>query len=299
MAALRHALSDDDAAVRGLAATGLGSLKAKDAVRDLFVALDHKVSEASASIGQLCAPAECDELVGKLGKLPFDVVTGGLDQVLFRPPTEVDDDEKVKMVGHVRELGTAEANRFLKDVQKRWPATWSPRVKQAIDQGVLATGGAAMTRAMHGAGRSPVALGACGGGQTPLNLFTTDWTDDSGRSIERVQTKLAGAHPRPGVDVVVAVAGNADKLIGQPLGAGGGKWTFAHPLDTRPILAGTVVIGSGGGELFALDARAGKQAVGAPDRRPEGARRGRRRRGHRHHAVARRRAGLHAPRGAS
>ena len=137
--ALRRALRDSDAVVRGVAATGLGALKAKDAVRDLFAALDHNVGEAAASIGQLCAPAECDELAGKLGKLPFDVVTGGIDQVLFRPPTEIDDDQKVKMVGRVRELGTAEANKFLKDVQGRWPKTWSPRVKQAIDQGVLAT----------------------------------------------------------------------------------------------------------------------------------------------------------------
>jgi len=139
--ALRHALSDADPVVRGMAATGLGALKAKDAVRDLFVALDHRVSEASASIGQLCTPAECDELAGELGKLPFDVVTGGIDQVLFRPPTEIDDDQKVKMVGRVRELGTAEANKFLKDALARWPKAWSPRVKQAIDQGVLATSG--------------------------------------------------------------------------------------------------------------------------------------------------------------
>jgi HEAT repeat protein len=142
-AALRHALSDSDAVVRGTAATGLGALKAKGAVRDLFVALDHKVGEAAASIGQLCAPAECDELAGKLGKLPFDVVTGGLDQILFRPPAEIDDDQKVKLVGRVRELGTSEANRFLRDVQGRWPKTWSPRVKTAIDQGVLATGAGA------------------------------------------------------------------------------------------------------------------------------------------------------------
>jgi len=137
--ALRHALSDGDAVVRGMAATGLGALKAKEAVRDLFVALDHRVAEAAASIGQLCSPSECDELAGKLGKLPFDVVLGGLDQVLFRPSSELDDDQKVKLVGRVRELGTAEANKFLKDVQKRWPASWSSRVKQAIDQGVLAT----------------------------------------------------------------------------------------------------------------------------------------------------------------
>lgn len=137
--ALRSALSDPDPAVRGLSATGLGSMKAKDAVTDLFVALDHKVAEAAASIGQLCAGNECDRLAGKLGSVPFDVVTSGLDQVLFRPPTDVSDDVKVKIVGRVRELGTGEANKFLKDVQTKWPKTWSTRVKQSLDQAVLAT----------------------------------------------------------------------------------------------------------------------------------------------------------------
>src|SRR4029077_15991030 len=100
-----------------------------------------RVGEAAASIGQICAPTECDKLAGKLGKLPFDVVGGGLDQVLFRPPAEINDDEKVKMVGRVRELGTPEANKFLRDVQTRWRTTWAPRIRQAIDQGVHATRG--------------------------------------------------------------------------------------------------------------------------------------------------------------
>jgi hypothetical protein len=39
----------------------------------------------------------------------------------------------------VRELGTGEANRFLRDVQAKWPKNWSARVRQAIDQAVLAT----------------------------------------------------------------------------------------------------------------------------------------------------------------
>jgi len=53
--ALRASLSDPDPAVRGTAATALGGMSAKDAVEDLFVALDHKVAEAAASIGQLSA----------------------------------------------------------------------------------------------------------------------------------------------------------------------------------------------------------------------------------------------------
>jgi len=141
--ALKHALSDADAVVRGTAASGLGSLKAKDAVPELFVALDHRVNEAAASIGQLCNPEQCEALAGKLGKLPFDVVTGGLDQVLFRPTADVSDDAKLKVIGRIREQGTIEGNKFLRDVQKRWPSGTSPRVRQAIDQAVMATAGGA------------------------------------------------------------------------------------------------------------------------------------------------------------
>jgi hypothetical protein len=141
--ALRKALSDPDPNVRGTAASGLGSLKAKAAVPDLFAALDHRVNEAAASIGQLCTGEQCETLAGKLGKLPFDVVIPGLDQVLFRPPYEIPDDLKVKIIGRIREQGTIEGNKFLRDVQRRWPAAWSPRTRQAIDQAVLATSGGA------------------------------------------------------------------------------------------------------------------------------------------------------------
>ena len=139
--ALRHALADADPMVRAVAATGLGTIGAHAAVGDLFSALDHKVVEAAAAIGQLCTPEQCDQLAGKLGRLPFDVVTNGLDQILFRPQAEVTDDAKIKLVGRVRELGTNEAHKFLTDVQTRWPKSGSPRVKQSIDQGVLATAG--------------------------------------------------------------------------------------------------------------------------------------------------------------
>lgn len=141
--ALRHALGDADAQVRGNAAAGLGALKAKDAVPDLFRALDHKVDEAAASIGQLCNAEQCAELASKLGKLPFDVVTSGLEPVLFRPASAVSDDTKIKVVGRLRELGTFEANRFLQEVEKRLPKEMSPRIKQAVEQAVKATSGGA------------------------------------------------------------------------------------------------------------------------------------------------------------
>jgi HEAT repeat protein len=137
--ALRRALGDGDAQVRGTAAAGLGAMKAKDAVPDLFVALDHKVIEAAASIGQLCNPEQCEQLAAKMGKLPFDVVTGGLEQVLGR--SDIPDDAKIKVIGRIRELGTGEANRFLKDVEKRLPKEASPRIRQAVEQAVKATTG--------------------------------------------------------------------------------------------------------------------------------------------------------------
>jgi hypothetical protein len=139
--ALRLALSDEDARVRGFAALGLGSLHARETVPDLFVALDHKVNEAAVSIGQLCAPSACEALEGRLKRVPFDVVSSGLDQILFRPTSEVSDDAKVTLIGRVRELGTGDVNLFLRDVLGRWPKTWSTRVRQSIDQAVLATSG--------------------------------------------------------------------------------------------------------------------------------------------------------------
>jgi HEAT repeat protein len=140
---LRVALSDPDPSVRGLSATGLGTMKAKEAIGDLFVALEHKVAEASPAIGQLCVGNECDRLAAKLGggSLSFEVVTGGLNQALFRGPPDVNDDIKIKIVARVRELGTAEANHFLRGVQTKWPKRGSQRVRQAIDQAVLATTG--------------------------------------------------------------------------------------------------------------------------------------------------------------
>lgn len=139
--ALAHALGDPDGMVRGVAAAGLGALKAREAVPSLLSALDHQIPEAAAAVGQLCAPAECEKLVARLGREPFDVVSSGFEQILFRPVAEIDDDTKVRIIERVRELRTKEANRFLSDVFGRWPATGSARVKQALDQGVKATAG--------------------------------------------------------------------------------------------------------------------------------------------------------------
>ncbi len=98
--------------------------------------------------------------------------------------------------------------------------------------------------------------GACGAGQTRLSLLSTEWEDDGGASIGRVWQRVGSASIPQSADVVVGIAGQADKIIGLPLG-GGSQWAFAHRLDARPVVAGKVVVGSGSGEVFALDAHTG------------------------------------------
>lgn len=107
---------------------------------------------------------------------------------------------------------------------------------------------------------SIVMLGAagCGGGQTRNDLFSAEWTNDNGAAITVLQAKLRGTHPPPGANVVLGIAGRSNLIIGQPLGSGA-KWSYAHALDARPFITGNVVVGSGGGELFALDATTGKK----------------------------------------
>jgi hypothetical protein len=137
--ALRAALSDSDPGVRGLAASGLGRLNAKDTVGELFGALEHNVPEAAASIGALCSPRECERLAKKLESLPFDIVTSGLSEVLVRPSADVNDETKLAIVARLRAMATGEVNRFLRGLQARYPARASARVKMAIDEAVAAT----------------------------------------------------------------------------------------------------------------------------------------------------------------
>jgi outer membrane protein assembly factor BamB len=104
---------------------------------------------------------------------------------------------------------------------------------------------------------------ACGGGQTHPDLFSTNWTDDGGKSIEAVRRRIGAETPPPGVDVAVGVSPHLDALLGLPLGSGA-PWKFAHALSARPVVVTSVVVGSGGGELFALDAATGRKLWARP-----------------------------------
>ncbi len=120
-----------------------------------------------------------------------------------------------------------------------------------------------MDKAWRGSGKAAAVIGACGvvlacgGGQTRLNLFSTDWTDDGGASIDRVWQRIRATPIPAAADVVVGVAASDHKMIGLSL-ATGSQWTFEHALDARPIVTGSVVVASGGGEVFALDAATGR-----------------------------------------
>jgi outer membrane protein assembly factor BamB len=105
-----------------------------------------------------------------------------------------------------------------------------------------------------------LAVGACGGAQGQLHLFSTQWEDDHGNSIERVFRQIGGSPIPAAADVVVGVSAQGDTLIGVPLSGdrSGVRWAFAHPLDARPVATGNVVVGSGGGEAFALVASTGE-----------------------------------------
>lgn len=119
---------------------------------------------------------------------------------------------------------------------------------------------AAPTKAPRSATRrlglaAALAATACGGGQTRASPFDPGWVDDHGASMAAFQTSFRAVRVPLGADVAVGVIGKT-ALVGVPLG-GGAPWTFAHLLHGRPAVAGSVVVATGGGELFALDAKTG------------------------------------------
>lgn len=95
----------------------------------------------------------------------------------------------------------------------------------------------------------------CGGGQTRGSVFDPSWSDDGGAAIGAFQQRFAATPVPTGASVAVGFVDHK-AMIGVPL-EGGKPWRFEHALDVRPDIAGSVVVGIGGGELFALDAMTG------------------------------------------
>ena len=141
--AMRAGLRGNDGVVRGICASGLGELGAREAMDDLFAALERRVAEAAGSIGRMCRPSECEKFTGLVGKHPIDVMTLGFNEILFRPPDQISEQDKIQLIGMLRELGTREVGNFLAGVSERWPKDWSKKLKLLIDAAVRATGGKA------------------------------------------------------------------------------------------------------------------------------------------------------------
>lgn len=98
---------------------------------------------------------------------------------------------------------------------------------------------------------------SCGGGQSRIEtLFDTGWQNDGGKSIGAVQANLANRSIPKGASVAVGVVDRG--LVGVTL-QGAKTWSFGHALNARPCIAGSVVVGSGGNEVFALDAESGRR----------------------------------------
>jgi hypothetical protein len=159
IAGLRAALHDRDASVRRIAAGSLGTLRAREAVSDLFAVMfkppapcdcaqgdkaclarcdqsGGSMPEAAAAIGSMCAPDECKKLVDLVGKLPFDLVTRGLEPLLLRPESEVSESYKLDVIEHLRRLQTPEAKRFLGTVRARYPEKGSAHVRHGLSEAI-------------------------------------------------------------------------------------------------------------------------------------------------------------------
>jgi outer membrane protein assembly factor BamB len=95
-----------------------------------------------------------------------------------------------------------------------------------------------------------------GAGTSGARLFNPEWQNDGGKSIAAVQARLANASFPESVAVAVGVT--REGLAGVGLD-GSGRWSHSTALDARPAVTGSVVVASGGGQLFALDARTGKR----------------------------------------
>lgn len=96
-------------------------------------------------------------------------------------------------------------------------------------------------------------VGACGGARS--TAFFPAWEDDGGDSIQPVVAALKGKTPHRAKAAVVGVDAQG-AVVGMTL-EGGTPWRYSHALTDRPTVAGDVVVGNGGDEVFALDSATG------------------------------------------
>lgn len=128
--ALARVLSDSHERVRAAAATGLGEIKGRGALTELFLALDRGILEASSTLGQIVAPSEVPRLLGYVGRLPFGTLTVAFEKILER--RDLNDRVKLEVVTRVAELATRDVRAFFERLDGAWPAAAGPTVKRAV-----------------------------------------------------------------------------------------------------------------------------------------------------------------------
>lgn len=102
-----------------------------------------------------------------------------------------------------------------------------------------------------------LAVADCGGGQTRGHPLDSSWSDEDGSELAAFQKSFrVEARPRL-VPLAIGVVDDGT-LIGKVLSTGQ-RWRFEHPLEGRPVIAGSVVVGMGDRRLFALDAETGER----------------------------------------
>jgi outer membrane protein assembly factor BamB len=105
-------------------------------------------------------------------------------------------------------------------------------------------------------------LAGCGGGQTRGHPLDSSWSDEDGEELKAFEKEWlrAGHRGRRAPRLANVAVGVVDDhlIIGRALGGGGADWIYATPLEGRPIITGTVVVGMGGGDVFALNAETGE-----------------------------------------
>jgi HEAT repeat protein len=128
--ALIAALSDPDANVRSLAATGLGDLKASEALDRLFLAQERGVLEASLAIGKVIGARDVPRLLEQLGRTPMRTLAPALKALIAR--NDVDENARMQVVARLSELATREVKAFLGEVLAAHGSTLPARLRSAL-----------------------------------------------------------------------------------------------------------------------------------------------------------------------
>src|SRR5262245_54955344 len=96
----------------------------------------------------------------------------------------------------------------------------------------------------------------CSGGQTRGNPLEVPFGDEAGTKLAAFQHDWSPKERPKFPNVAIGVV-NDHMLVGRT--AGQPRWRFEHPIESRPIIAGELVVTMGGGKLVGLDATSGEE----------------------------------------